>query len=71
MQIEAVHQAQRLELVFGELAGKAALDLSAKLRDPFSDQCRVEFVIAIHQAASIGFMSSSRSMRAIHLRTDG
>ena len=31
LQIDAVHQAQRLELVFGDLAGKAAVDLVAEL----------------------------------------
>ena len=36
LQVDAVHQPQRLELVLGQLAGEAALDLAAELRDPLA-----------------------------------
>ena len=36
LQIDAVHQPERLELVLGQLAGDAPLDLVAELRDPLA-----------------------------------
>ena len=48
LQIEAVHQPQRLELVLGQLAGEAAAHLVAKLRDPLGEEALIEGVIAIH-----------------------
>ena len=52
LQVEAVHQPQRLELVLGQLAGEAALHLVAELGGPFLDEAPVEFVVAIHDAVS-------------------
>ena len=49
LQIEAVHQPQRLELVFGQLARKAALHLIAELRHAFFHELGVELVISIHR----------------------
>ena len=37
LQIQAVHEAQRPELVFVELAVQATVHLAAKLRDAFRD----------------------------------
>jgi hypothetical protein len=48
LQIESVHQAQRLELVFAELAGDAAVHLIAELLDAFVDQRLIIVVVAIH-----------------------
>ncbi|MNN60168.1 hypothetical protein D3C81_1753360 [compost metagenome] len=52
LQIDAVHQPQRLELVLGQRAAAAAVDLIAELRNALADQGGVELVIAIHQAVS-------------------
>ncbi len=41
LQIQAVHQAQRLELLLGDLAGEASLDLGAELRGPVRQHLRV------------------------------
>ena len=48
LQIEAVHQPQRLELVFGQFAGQAARHLAAELRHPLGHELGVEFVVPIH-----------------------
>ena len=48
LQIEAVHQPQRLELVFGQFARQAALDLAGELLHALADELGVEFVIAVH-----------------------
>ena len=40
LQIDAVHQPQRLELVFGQFAGQPARHLIAEFRDPLGDQVR-------------------------------
>ncbi len=48
LEVDAVHQPQRLELVFGQFAGKAARHLVTEFRDPFGDQCAVQFVVEIH-----------------------
>jgi hypothetical protein len=41
LDVEAVLQAQRAELVVGELAGQIALDLVAELGDAFVDELLV------------------------------
>ena len=48
LQIEAVHQPQRPELILGEFAREPALRLVAELRDALGDEALVELVIAIH-----------------------
>ena len=48
LQIDAIHQPQRLELVLGQLARQAARDLVAKIRDALGDERAVEIVIEIH-----------------------
>ena len=48
LQIEAVHQPERPELVLGQFAGEAARDLVAELLDPRGDEGRVEIIIMIH-----------------------
>ena len=70
LQIQAVHQPQRLELVLGDLAIKAALRLIAEFRHAGIDHCLIVFVIKIHgystqlrAAGSAGF--SVRSMRTV------
>ena len=53
LQIDAVHQPQRLEFVFGQFAGEPARDLIAEFRDPFGDQRAVEFVVEVHAIGSL------------------
>jgi hypothetical protein len=48
LQVQAVHQAQRLELVFGQLAFQAAFDLGLELGGALGDETGVELVIAVH-----------------------
>ena len=48
LQIDAVHQPQRLELVLGELAGQPAPHLVAKFGDALGDEGAIEFVVEIH-----------------------
>ncbi len=50
LQVDAVHQTQRPELFLGQGTGKAALDLIAKLRDPFGDKSGIKLIITIHGA---------------------
>ena len=54
LQIEPVHQPQRLELVLGQFARQPARDLAAKLLDALVDEALVEFVIAIHRRVPPG-----------------
>ena len=48
LDVEAVLQAQRPELVLGQLAREEAPRLVAELRDPAVHDRAVEFVVAIH-----------------------
>ena len=48
LQVQPVHQPQRLELVFGDLPGEAAFHLIAKLLDAGVDDLLVVLVIFIH-----------------------
>ena len=48
LQVEAVHQPVRAELLFGQFAGEAARDLIAELLDPRRHEGGVETVIMIH-----------------------
>ena len=50
LDVEAVLQAQRAELVLGQLAGEVAARLVAELGDPFVDDGVVEVVVAVHGA---------------------
>ena len=52
LQIDAVHQPQRLELVLGQLAGQPPRHLVAELGDALGDQRAVEFVVEIHRSGS-------------------
>ena len=51
LHIEAVLQAKRFELVFGQLTGEKTAGLVAKLRNPFVDQSLVVAVVAVHGKA--------------------
>lgn len=59
LQVDAVHQAQRLERVLGELAGKAALDLIAKLLDALGNKGMVKFVVTVHRLPQTAMNSGS------------
>jgi hypothetical protein len=48
LQIEAVHQPQRLELVLGQAAVQPARDLGAELGGALGNETVVELVIAVH-----------------------
>ena len=52
LQVDAVHEPQRLELVFGHLARKAACHLAGELQDALVHRALVKFVVAIHQEAA-------------------
>ena len=51
LEVEPVHEPERLELVLGELAVETAPDLAAELLNPLVDQRLVELIVAVHQAA--------------------
>ena len=48
LDVEAVLQPQRPELVLGQLAGEEAPRLVAELRDALVDDALVEVVVAVH-----------------------
>ncbi len=48
LQVDAVHQAQRLEFLLGQLAGQPARDLIAKFGNALGDERPVECVIDVH-----------------------
>ena len=48
LQVDAVHQPQRLELVLGELARQPAADLVAELGHALAHELGVELVVAVH-----------------------
>src|SRR5258708_37042744 len=48
LQVEAVHQPVRAELLLGQFAAEAARDLVTELLDPRGDEGGVEIVIMIH-----------------------
>src|SRR5690606_10879590 len=48
LQIQAVHQAQRPELILGELARQAALHLAAELRGALGYELGVGLVVSVH-----------------------
>ena len=52
LQVEPIHQAQRFELVLGERAVDAALDLGAELGVALGEEFIVEFGVAIHHRVS-------------------
>ena len=49
LEVQAVHQPQRPELVLGDLAREAALHLAAKLRGALGDELLVELVVSVHR----------------------
>ncbi len=48
LQIDAVHQAQRTELLLGERTIEAPRDLIAELRDALRDEIGIELVVTVH-----------------------
>lgn len=47
LQIESVLQAQRLELLLGQVTGEAAVDLAEELARTLGDKAMVEFVVTV------------------------
>ena len=78
LDVEPVAQAQRPELVFGELAREKAPRLVAKLRDALGDEGVVVGIVAIHRgrvgAESVGNVTNWREsielIIASNIRTD-
>ncbi len=65
LEIQTIHQPQRLELVLGQLAVETALRLVAKFRNARVDHLLVVLVIGIHQITSwIAWGSSGLSVRS-------
>ncbi len=62
LQIDAVHQAQRLERILGKLTGQTALDLVAKLLDALGDKGVVKFVVTVHQLPQTAMNSGSAGL---------
>ena len=48
LQIDAVHQSQRLEFLFRQLPGQATSDLVAEFADALVDEGAVEVVVNVH-----------------------
>ena len=53
LQINAVHQPQRPEFVFGQFAGQPARDLIAELGDALGHQRPIEFVVKVHTCLAV------------------
>ena len=53
LDVPAVLQAQRPEVVVGQLAGEVALELVAELRGALVHELAVEFVVAVHAEAVV------------------
>ena len=49
LQIDPIHEPQRLEFLFRQFAGQAAIDLVAELVHPLGHQRAVEIVVKIHE----------------------
>ena len=52
LEIDAVHQPERPELLLGDLAGEPALDLVAELGDAGADKLVVELIVTVHARLS-------------------
>ena len=53
LDVEAVLQPQRAEVVLGELAGQVAPRLVAELRDALVDDALVDLVVVVHGLAAL------------------
>src|SRR6185437_9441353 len=53
LEIDAVHQPQRLEFLLGQFAREAARDLIAEFRNPLGDQRAIEYVVDVHRRTAI------------------
>ena len=53
LEIDAIHQPQRLEFFFRQLAGQAACDLIAEFRDTLGDQRPVECIVDVHAGLAV------------------
>ena len=72
LEVEPVHQAQGLEFVLGQFAGKTACDLGAEFPVAVLQEGAVEFVVTVHQRISISVRSLKvwRWAARIFSRTD-
>ncbi len=59
LQIDPVHQPQRLEGILADLASKPPRDLVAKLIDAVGDKGVIEFVVTIHRCPQAAMKSGS------------
>src|SRR5688572_12708665 len=71
LQVQAVHEAQRTELILRQLASEAALHLAPKLRNSLVDEASIEFIVAVHGLGPVLFRpllcrhTSVRSVRTV------
>src|SRR5512139_1338176 len=70
LQVQAVHEAERSELILRQLAREAPLHLPPKLRDSLVDEARIEFIVAVHlsipsYSTRLGRQTSVRSVRIV------
>ena len=63
LHVPAVLQAQRAEVVVGQLAGEVALELVAELRRALMHEVAVEFVVSIHAETVVVAASAGASPR--------
>ncbi len=47
LEIQAVHQAQRLEFFFGQVTGNATIDLITELLDPLTQEGAIDLIVAV------------------------
>ncbi|MCY1439715.1 hypothetical protein D9M71_559610 [compost metagenome] len=69
LQVQAVLQTQRQELLLAQLAVQAAFDLVAKLRDPLEHQGVVVFVVLVHAGYLVRPARTFKQVRAIRTAT--
>ncbi|MNE27524.1 hypothetical protein D3C80_1209370 [compost metagenome] len=65
LEIDAVHQAQRLERVLGQLAGQPALYLIAKLCHAAFNKCVIEFVVTVHILPQTAINAASAGLKPL------
>ena len=65
LQIDAVHEPQRLELFFRQFTGQAATHLVAELAHALGDQSAVEVVVDVHDPSSECALARRRDGRSV------
>ena len=60
LQVDAVEQAQELELVLGQFAGQPPTNLVAELGHALVEKSPIEFIVDVHGSLSLGVRPSGR-----------